>query len=152
MEQLPVLALQHYLAVGGILFVIGLVGFLTRRNLIVLFLCTELMFQGVADGRLSLQQMVEATAAAPARLFGLAPRKGSIAVGADADLVILDPSRTTRLSAATHHMRVDYDLFEGREVRGAIDTVLSRGEIVIHAGRFEGAAGRGRFLPRSAGV
>jgi dihydropyrimidinase len=111
-----------------------------------------LMFQGVAEGRLSLQQMVEATAAAPARLFGLAPRKGSIAVGADADLVILDPSRTTRLSAATHHMRVDYDLFEGREVRGAIETVLSRGEIVIHAGRFEGAAGRGRFLPRSAGV
>lgn len=111
-----------------------------------------LMYQGVVDGRISLERLVEVCATAPARIFGLAPRKGAIAVGADADLVILDPSGTTRLSASTHHSRADYDLYEGRTVRGAIQAVFSRGELIVEAGRFTGTRRRGRFLRRDAAV
>jgi dihydropyrimidinase len=109
-----------------------------------------LMFDGgVNAGRLSLERFVEVTSAAPARLFGLAPRKGAVAEGADADLVVLDPDGSTTISAATHHMRVDYNPYEGRHVAGAIDLVMARGEIVVDHGRYVGARGRGRFVKRA---
>ena len=88
---------------------------------------------------------------APAKIFGLFPKKGTIAVGADADLVVLDPSKkTTLLSDKTLHMNVDYTPYEGREVTGTVDTVVSRGRVVIDAGLFTGRAGAGSFLKRSA--
>jgi dihydropyrimidinase len=105
---------------------------------------------GVRGGRLSLTRFVEVTSTAPARLFGLYPRKGTIAPGSDADLVIFDPNRTARISAATHHMRVDYNPYEGREVAGIAETVLSRGRTIVEHGRFVGRAGAGAFLRRAA--
>ncbi len=104
---------------------------------------------GVATGRLSLERFVEVTSAGPARIFGLAPQKGAIAVGADADIVVFDPGGTTRVSATTHHMRVDYNLYEGRTLSGAIDAVIARGEVAVERGDFVGAPGRGRFLKRA---
>jgi dihydropyrimidinase len=99
--------------------------------------------------RLPLERFVEVTASAPARLFGLYPRKGTIAAGSDADLVIWDPERTHTISAATHHMRVDYNPYEGRVVRGMPETVLLRGQVVVEGGAFTGRAGAGQFLRRS---
>ena len=104
---------------------------------------------GVAGGRLSLERFVDVTAAAPARIFGLSPRKGAIAEGGDADVVVFDPAGTTVISAATHHMRVDYNPYEGRTLRGAVDLVLARGEVVVSGGRLVGAPGRGQFLKRA---
>ena len=72
-----------------------------------------------------------------------------IAEGADADLVVFDPSASTTVSAATHHMRVDYNLYEGRTLSGAVDMVMARGEVIVERGRFVGAPGRGRFLKRA---
>jgi dihydropyrimidinase len=89
-------------------------------------------------------------AAAPARMFGLWPRKGTIAEGADADIVLWNPEKRVTLSASTHHMRVDYSLYEGRTVTGAPETVLSRGDVVVDRGAFVGRPGRGRFLERAA--
>ena len=90
---------------------------------------------GVAGGRLSLERFVDVTAAAPARIFGLSPRKGVIAEGADADIVVFDPVGTTTISAASHHMRVDYNPYDGRTLRGAVDLVLARGDVVVSGGR-----------------
>ncbi len=104
---------------------------------------------GVASGRLSAERFVEVVSAAPARTFGLYPRKGVVAVGADADLVVFDPSGETRVSAATHHMRVDYNLYEGRTLAGAVETVMARGGVIVERGRFVGPAGGGRFLARA---
>jgi dihydropyrimidinase len=104
---------------------------------------------GVRTGRISLNRFVELTATSPAKIFGLFPRKGTIAPGSDADIVIFDPNRTMRLSAKTHHMKVDYNPYEGREVTGATDTVVSRGKIVIENGKFVGRAGSGVFLKRA---
>ena len=103
---------------------------------------------GVAGGRISLERFVDVTAAAPARIFGLSPRKGVIAEGADADIVVFDPAGTTTISAATHHMRVDYNPYDGRTLRGAVDLVLARGEVVVSCGRYVGTPGRGEFLKR----
>ena len=103
---------------------------------------------GVAGGRISLERFVDVTAAAPARIFGLSPRKGVVAEGADADIVVFDPSGTTTISAATHHMRVDYNPYDGRTLRGAVDLVLARGEVVVSGGRYVGTPGRGEFLKR----
>jgi dihydropyrimidinase len=85
----------------------------------------------------------------PAKLFGLYPRKGTIAVGSDADLVIFDPKRKHTISAKTHHMRVDYSMFEGIEVTGMPDTVLSRGRVMVEREKFLGRAGQGEFLRRA---
>ena len=104
---------------------------------------------GVRTGRISLNRFVELTATSPAKIFGLFPRKGTIAPGSDADMVIFDPNRAMRLSAKTHHMKVDYNPYEGREVTGATDTVISRGNVVIDNGRFVGRAGSGVFLKRA---
>jgi dihydropyrimidinase len=84
-------------------------------------------------------------------MFGLWPRKGTVAVGSDGDLVVWDPERTVTLSAKTHHMRVDYNPYEGRVVRGAPAKVLSRGEVIVDEGRFVGTRGRGQFVKRQAG-
>jgi len=99
--------------------------------------------------RLPLERLVAVTATEPARIFGLYPRKGTIAPGSDADLVIWDPQRTHTISAATHHMRVDYNPYEGRLVKGVPDTVLLRGRPIVERGAFAGAAGSGRFLRRA---
>jgi dihydropyrimidinase len=104
---------------------------------------------GVRAGRIDPQRFVELTASGPARLFGLWPRKGTIAVGSDADLVVWDPERETRLSVETLHMRVDHNPYEGRVVRGGPVVVLSRGEVVVDRGEWKGRAGRGQFLKRA---
>jgi len=104
---------------------------------------------GVAKGRFSANRFVELVSTTPAKLFGLYPRKGTIAAGSDADVVIFDPNRKHTIRAATHHMRVDYSMFEGIEVSGVTDTVLSRGKVVIQGDQFLGRAGAGEFLKRS---
>src|SRR5207237_2203 len=104
---------------------------------------------GVRPGRISLNRFVELTSTSPAKIFGLFPRKGTIAPGADADIVVFDPNRTITLSAKTLHMKVDYNPYEGRQVTGAADTVLSRGRAVIADGKFVGRTGSGSFLQRS---
>jgi dihydropyrimidinase len=105
---------------------------------------------GVNQGRISLNRFVELVSTTPARLFGLYPKKGEIAVGSDADLVLWDANADHLISAATHHMRVDYSMFEGFKVRGNAKTVLSRGEVIVDDGKFLGRAGRGRYLRREA--
>ena len=106
--------------------------------------------EGVRAGRISPERFVEVTAAAPAKIFGLWPRKGTIAEGADADIVLWNPSRRVTLSAATHHMRVDHCLYEGRSVQGAPAMVIAGGEIIVDGDGFTGRRGRGRFLARAA--
>ena len=109
----------------------------------------QLLFDGgVRQGRISLNRWVELTSATPAKMFGLYPRKGTIAVGSDADIVIWDPERDYTISVKTHHMAVDYSMFEGRKVKGNIDTVFSRGEKIIQKDKFLGKAGRGNFVKR----
>src|SRR6201997_979536 len=104
---------------------------------------------GVAGGRISANPFVELVSTAPAKLFGLYPRKGTVAVGSDTDLVIFDPKRKQTISAQTHHMRVDYSMFEGVEVTGMPDVVLSRGRVVVEGDNFLGRAGAGEFIKRS---
>jgi dihydropyrimidinase len=104
---------------------------------------------GVRAGRISLNRFVELTSTSPAKIFGLFPRKGTIAPGSDADIVIFDPNRTITLAANTLHMKVDYNPYEGRQVTGATDTVLSRGRLVIENGVFVGRPGGGSFLKRA---
>jgi dihydropyrimidinase len=104
---------------------------------------------GVRTGKISLNRFVELTSTSPAKIFGLFPRKGTIAPGSDADIVVFDAEKTQRLSAKTLHMRVDYNPYEGREVTGVTDTVISRGKVVIDGGKFVGKAGAGSFLRRS---
>jgi dihydropyrimidinase len=111
----------------------------------------QLLFHhGVNLGRLSLNRFVELVATTPAKLFGLYPRKGTLAPGSDADIVIWDPGANHIISAKTHHMRVDYSMFEGFEVQGNAKVVMSRGEVVVEDGRFLGRAGRGAYLKRAA--
>jgi dihydropyrimidinase len=105
---------------------------------------------GVVQKRISLNRFVELTSTAAAKIFGLFPKKGTIAVGSDADIVIFNPERELVISSATHHMRVDYSAYEGRKVRGVSEIVLSRGNVVVEDGAFKGKAGDGRFLKRSA--
>ncbi|HSA94025.1 MAG TPA: dihydropyrimidinase [Terriglobales bacterium] len=109
---------------------------------------------GVAQGRFSVNRFVELVATTPAKLFGLYPRKGTVAVGSDADLVLFDPNREHTISAKTHHMRVDYSMFEGIRVKGMPDVVLSRGQVVVEKDKFLGRPGAGEFLRRGlyAGV
>jgi dihydropyrimidinase len=104
---------------------------------------------GVVGGRISRERWVEVISTAPAKLFGMYPRKGAIAVGSDADLVVYDPERTRTISAATHHMAVDYSCYEGRSVQGASDIVLSRGAVIVRDGAFTGQKGHGRFVKRA---
>ncbi len=104
---------------------------------------------GVVGGRISRERWVEVISTAPAKLFGMYPRKGSVSVGADADLVIYDPQRKRTISAKTHHMDVDYSCYEGRTVQGSSDVVLSRGSVIVRDGTFTGRKGHGRFIKRA---
>ena len=104
---------------------------------------------GVVGGRLSRERWVEICSTAPARMFGLYPRKGAVAVGSDADLVVYDPERRHTISAKTHHMAVDYSCYEGRVVQGGSDVVLSRGAVVVRDGAFTGHKGAGKFIKRA---
>ena len=104
---------------------------------------------GVVAGRISRERWVEIISTAPAKLFGMFPRKGTIAVGSDADIVVYDPTATRTISAKTHHMDVDYSCYEGRGVKGRSDVVLSRGTVIVRDGAFTGRKGHGRFLKRA---
>jgi dihydropyrimidinase len=103
---------------------------------------------GVRNGKISMNRFVELTSTSPAKIFGMFPMKGTIAPGSDADIVIFDPDKKTTLSAKTHHMKVDYNPYEGRSVTGVTETVLSRGKVIIEGGKFTGKAGAGSFLKR----
>jgi dihydropyrimidinase len=109
----------------------------------------DLLYQGaVVEGRLGLNRWVEVCATAPAKMFGLFPKKGTIAVGSDADIVVYDPSVRQSLSVDAHHMNVDYSCYEGLAVDGRVALVMSRGRVVIENGEYTGAAGHGRFVKR----
>jgi dihydropyrimidinase len=108
-----------------------------------------LLYGGVEAGHIGLNRFVELVATAPAKMFGLYPRKGTIAPGSDADVVVFDPRVERVISAASHHMRVDYSAYEGRAVRGLPEVVMQRGQVLVENGAFLGAPGQGRFLPRS---
>jgi dihydropyrimidinase len=110
-----------------------------------------LMYTGVVDGRISLNRFVELTSTSAAKTFGLFPKKGTIAPGSDADIVIFDPNRTETISVKndrTHHMRVDFSAYEGFTVKGYPDTILSRGRIVVDKGSLK-TRGGGRFIKRA---
>ena len=109
----------------------------------------ELIFNGgVSEGRIGLNRFVEITATTPAKMFGLYPKKGTIAVGSDADIIILDPEATHVISADTHHMDVDYSAYEGREMKGRVETVLSKGKVIVSDNTYHGEPGDGVYLPR----
>lgn len=105
---------------------------------------------GVKAGRIGLNRFVQLTATAPAKMFGMFPRKGTIAVGSDADIVVFDPEETHVLSAGTHHSNVDYSLFEGREVTGKVKKVFLRGHLIVNDDEWLGRPGMGQYLKRSA--
>ena len=109
-----------------------------------------LYHHGVNLGRLSLNRFVELVATTPAKLFGLYPRKGTLAPGSDADIVVWDPNADHTITAKTHHMRVDYSMFEGFTVKGNAKLVMSRGEVLVDNGSYLGRPGRGQFLKRAA--
>jgi dihydropyrimidinase len=103
---------------------------------------------GVRGGRFDLNRLVQLYATNPAKIFGLYPRKGTIAVGSDADVVIFDPERKHTISQATHHSNCDYNLFEGTQVTGMPETVLVRGQLVVENGELVGQ-GTGQFVKRA---
>ncbi len=107
---------------------------------------------GVVENRISLNRFVELTSTAAAKMFGMFPKKGTIAVGSDADIVIFDPNKEQTISSQTHHMNVDYSAYEGRTIRGLVETVLSRGKVVIEQGAYKGNAGDGQFIRRGTCV
>jgi dihydropyrimidinase len=104
---------------------------------------------GVRRGRISLNRMVELLATNPAKLFGLYPRKGTIAVGSDADVVVFDPARKHTISASTHHSKTDYSLYEGTEVTGTPEIVLLRGQVLVDNGELVAKPGVGQFVRRA---
>ncbi|HZE72847.1 MAG TPA: dihydropyrimidinase [Pyrinomonadaceae bacterium] len=107
---------------------------------------------GVVENRISLNRFVELTSTAAARMFGLFPRKGTIAIGSDADIVIFDPEKEQTIGVKSHHMNVDYSAYEGRKIKGVVETVLSHGKVVIDNAGYQGRAGDGRFLKRGTCV
>jgi dihydropyrimidinase len=107
---------------------------------------------GVVEQRISLNRFVELTSTAAAKMFGLFPRKGTIAVGSDADIVIFDPDKEQTFSVKTQHMNADYSAYEGKTVKGVVELVLSRGRVVVENGEFKGKPGDGQFLKRGTCV
>jgi dihydropyrimidinase len=103
---------------------------------------------GVHGGKFSANRFVQLVSTAPAKLFGLYPRKGTVAVGSDGDLIVFDADEEQTISVKTHHMRVDYSMFEGTRVKGVPKTVLSRGRVIVEGGKFVGKVGAGEFLKR----
>ncbi|HAQ59460.1 MAG TPA: dihydropyrimidinase, partial [Microbacterium sp.] len=118
----------------------------------------DLLYQGVVDGNISLERWVEISSTTPARMFGMYGKKGVIQPGADGDVVVYDPSGHTSIGLPTdpsgaptgrvHHMNMDYSAWEGFEIDGHVDTVLSRGKVVIDGNRYLGAKGDGRYVKR----
>ncbi len=109
----------------------------------------DLMYQGVVSGQISLERWVEITSTTPARMFGLYGRKGVVQPGADADIVIYDPNGHTSIGLGkTHHMNMDYSAWEGFEIDGHVDTVISRGEVIVEDDAFTGRIGHGQYLKR----
>ncbi len=104
---------------------------------------------GVRGGRISLNRMVELLCTNPAKLFGLYPRKGTLAVGSDADIVVFDPEKKVTISASTHHSKVDYNLFEGTEVNGSPEVVLLRGQVLVENDQLVASPGIGQFVKRA---
>ncbi len=109
----------------------------------------DLLFQGVVDGRISKERWVDVCCTTPARMFGLYGKKGVLAPGADADVVIYDPNGHTTISVETHHMNMDYSAWEGYEIGGHVDTVLSRGRVIVDNGAYLGSKGDGQFVKRA---
>jgi dihydropyrimidinase len=105
-------------------------------------------YQGVNDGRLTLNRFVDLVSTTPARIFGLHPRKGTIAIGSDADLVIWNPSAELTMTKSELHENVDYTLYEGKRIKGLPETVILRGEVIVEQRQFVGQPGQGRFLQR----
>ena len=108
----------------------------------------DTIYQGVVEGRISVERWVELCSTTPARMFGLYPKKGVIAPGSDADIVVYDPNATTRISVETHHMNMDHSAYEGIVIGGKVDTVISRGTVVIEHDQYLGTKGHGRYLKR----
>ncbi|MGI5150566.1 dihydropyrimidinase [Plantactinospora sp. CA-294935] len=108
----------------------------------------DLLYQGVVDGKLTLERWVETIATTPARMFGLYPRKGVLAPGSDADIVVYDPAGRTSIGVGTHHMNMDHSAYEGYEIAGRVDTVISRGSVLVADGAYHGRRGHGRYLRR----
>ena len=104
---------------------------------------------GVRQGRISMSRFVELVSTNPAKFFGMYPRKGTIAVGSDADIVVFDPEKRVTISAETHHSNIDYNLFEGTEVSGAPEVVLVRGQVIVEGDRLVGKPGAGKFVKRA---
>ncbi len=107
--------------------------------------------RGVNMGRMSVERFVEVTAEAPAKIFGMYPKKGVVAAGSDADIVVWDPEAEYTIEAATQAMHTDYSIFEGFKVKGNVRQVFSRGELVVEGGKFTGVVGRGQYLRRGLG-
>ena len=108
-----------------------------------------MVYQGVNERKITLNRFVDLVSTGPARIFGLYPRKGTIAIGADADLVLWDPDAETTMTNRALHHAVDYSLYEGMKVRGRPRTVTLRGEVVVEDGRYVARAGGGQFLARA---
>ena len=108
----------------------------------------DLIYQGVVTGKISLERWVEICCTTPARMFGLYGKKGVIQPGADADVVVYDPAGHTSISVESHHMNLDYSAWEGFEVDGHVDVVLSRGKVLIEVGEYHGRPGHGRYVKR----
>jgi dihydropyrimidinase len=110
----------------------------------------QLMYQGgVVEGRIDLNRWIELTSTAAAKLFGMYPKKGTIAVGSDADIVIFDPDAEWTKSVSQHHMDVDYSPYEGKEVKGRVDTVLLRGNVIVDGDEYLGTKTDGEYVPRA---
>ena len=105
-------------------------------------------YQGVRDGRLTLNRFVDLVSTTPAKTFGLYPDKGTIAIGSDADLLIWDPAAELTVTKSALHQNVDYTLYEGKKIVGVPDTVTLRGEVIVEKRQYVGQPGTGRFLPR----
>jgi dihydropyrimidinase len=141
MDDHPVLGTQKRLGIGDFTKIPnGLPGVEDRFQLIY--------HGGVVEGRISLNRWIELTSTAAAKLFGMYPKKGTIAVGSDADIVVFDPGANWTKSVAQHHMDVDYSAYEGKHVQGRVETVLLRGTVIIDGDEYLGATGDGEYIPR----
>ncbi len=141
MDDHPVLGTQKRLGVGDFTKIPnGLPGVEDRFQLIY--------HGGVVEGRISLNRWIELTSTAAAKLFGMYPKKGTIAVGSDADIVVFDPGVKWTKSVTQHHMDVDYSAYEGKHVQGRVETVLLRGKVIIDGDQYLGVTGDGSYIPR----
>jgi len=141
MDDHPVLGTQKKLGVGDFTKIPnGLPGVEDRFQLIY--------HGGVVEGRISLNRWIELTSTAAAKIFGMYPKKGTIAVGSDADIVVFDPDVEWRKSATQHHMDVDYSAYEGKDVKGKVETVLLRGRVIVDGDEYLGTIGDGEYISR----